>query len=71
MDLSYCYSVYTHCNVVPTCHYFSSLHSGLIPTYPYINLQDAKVTMLGLVPSIARAWKNTDCTAGFDWSTIR
>lgn len=34
-------------------------------------VQDAKVTMLGLVPSIARSWKSTDCTAGFDWSTIR
>lgn len=34
-------------------------------------VQDAKVTMLGLVPSIARTWKNTDCTAGLDWSTIR
>nr|CAB3456964.1 unnamed protein product [Digitaria exilis] len=36
-----------------------------------IVIPDAKVTMLGLVPSIARTWKNTDCTAGFDWSTIR
>uniref|UniRef100_A0A0D9XD96 4-coumarate--CoA ligase n=1 Tax=Leersia perrieri TaxID=77586 RepID=A0A0D9XD96_9ORYZ len=34
-------------------------------------VQDAKVTMLGLVPSIARSWKSTDCTAGFDWSNIR
>ncbi|WVZ64814.1 hypothetical protein U9M48_014284 [Paspalum notatum var. saurae] len=34
-------------------------------------VQDAKVTMLGLVPSIVRTWKNTDCTAGLDWSTIR
>ncbi|KAL6655936.1 hypothetical protein ACP70R_006762 [Stipagrostis hirtigluma subsp. patula] len=34
-------------------------------------VQDAKVTMLGLVPSIVRTWKNIDCTAGFDWSTIR
>jgi len=34
-------------------------------------VQDSKVTMLGLVPSIARTWKNTDCTAGFDWSSIR
>ncbi|XP_066399362.1 probable acyl-activating enzyme 17, peroxisomal isoform X2 [Miscanthus floridulus] len=34
-------------------------------------VQDAKVTMLGLVPSIARTWKNTDCTAGLDWSSIR
>ncbi|VAI32104.1 unnamed protein product [Triticum turgidum subsp. durum] len=34
-------------------------------------VQDAKVTMLGVVPSIVRTWKSTDCTAGFDWSTIR
>ncbi|XP_062199567.1 probable acyl-activating enzyme 17, peroxisomal [Phragmites australis] len=34
-------------------------------------VQDAKVTMLGVVPSIVRTWKTTDCTAGFDWSTIR
>ncbi|TVU09398.1 hypothetical protein EJB05_42870 [Eragrostis curvula] len=34
-------------------------------------VQDSKVTMLGVVPSIVRTWKNTDCTAGFDWSTIR
>uniref|UniRef100_A0A453KR05 AMP-dependent synthetase/ligase domain-containing protein n=1 Tax=Aegilops tauschii subsp. strangulata TaxID=200361 RepID=A0A453KR05_AEGTS len=34
-------------------------------------VQDAKVTMLGVVPSIVRTWKNTDCTAGFDWSNIR
>nr|CAD1826672.1 unnamed protein product [Ananas comosus var. bracteatus] len=34
-------------------------------------VQDAKVTMLGVVPSIVRAWKNTNCTGGLDWSTIR
>uniref|UniRef100_A0A0D9XDA0 4-coumarate--CoA ligase n=1 Tax=Leersia perrieri TaxID=77586 RepID=A0A0D9XDA0_9ORYZ len=34
-------------------------------------VQDAKVTILGLVPSIVRSWKSTDCTAGFDWSNIR
>ncbi|PKA65815.1 putative acyl-activating enzyme 17, peroxisomal [Apostasia shenzhenica] len=34
-------------------------------------VQDAKVTMLGVVPSIVRAWKNTNCTADLDWSTIR
>ncbi|KAJ6794858.1 putative acyl-activating enzyme 17, peroxisomal [Iris pallida] len=34
-------------------------------------VQDAKVTMLGVVPSIVRAWKNTNCTAGLNWSTIR
>ncbi|XP_020580354.1 probable acyl-activating enzyme 17, peroxisomal [Phalaenopsis equestris] len=34
-------------------------------------VQDAKVTMLGVVPSIARSWKNTNCTADLDWSNIR
>ncbi|KAJ0604440.1 putative acetate--CoA ligase [Helianthus annuus] len=33
--------------------------------------QDAKVTMLGVIPSIVRAWRTKNCTAGFDWSTIR
>ncbi|XP_042496096.1 cysteine-rich hydrophobic domain-containing protein 1-like [Macadamia integrifolia] len=33
--------------------------------------EDAKVTMLGVVPSLVRTWKNTNCTAGFDWSSIR
>ncbi|KMS97433.1 hypothetical protein BVRB_5g127130 [Beta vulgaris subsp. vulgaris] len=34
-------------------------------------VQDANVTMLGVVPSIVRAWKSTNCTAGYDWSCIR
>ncbi|XP_076881359.1 putative acyl-activating enzyme 17, peroxisomal [Bidens hawaiensis] len=34
-------------------------------------VQDAKVTMLGVIPSIVRAWRTKTCTAGFDWSTIR
>ncbi|XP_058112317.1 probable acyl-activating enzyme 17, peroxisomal [Magnolia sinica] len=34
-------------------------------------VQDAKVTMLGVIPSLVRAWKITNCTAGFDWSSIR
>ncbi|CAH9142654.1 unnamed protein product [Cuscuta epithymum] len=34
-------------------------------------VQDAKVTMLGVIPSIVRTWKTTNCTSGFDWSTIR
>lgn len=34
-------------------------------------VQDAKVTMLGVVPSIVRAWKTTNCTASYDWSSIR
>ncbi|KAB1218865.1 putative acyl-activating enzyme 17, peroxisomal [Morella rubra] len=35
------------------------------------SIQDAKVTMLGVIPSIVRAWKSTNCTAGYDWSAIR
>lgn len=34
-------------------------------------VQDAKVTMLGLVPSLARSWKRANCVAGLDWSSIR
>ncbi|KAI8018573.1 putative acyl-activating enzyme 17, peroxisomal [Camellia lanceoleosa] len=34
-------------------------------------VQDAKVTMLGVIPSIVRAWKTTNCTASYDWSAIR
>lgn len=34
-------------------------------------VQDAKVTMLGVIPSIVRAWKTTNCISGYDWSTIR
>mmetsp|Transcript_42051 Transcript_42051/g.109007 ORF Transcript_42051/g.109007 Transcript_42051/m.109007 type:complete len:655 (+) Transcript_42051:796-2760(+) len=31
----------------------------------------ARVTMLGLVPSIAKAWRTSDCMAGLDWGCIR
>lgn len=34
-------------------------------------VQDAKVTMLGLVPSIAAAWRSSGAAEGFDWSAIR
>ncbi|GMH21538.1 hypothetical protein Nepgr_023380 [Nepenthes gracilis] len=34
-------------------------------------VQDAKVTMLGVIPSIVRAWKSSNYTAGYDWSAIR
>ncbi|MBD1863203.1 AMP-binding protein [Trichocoleus sp. FACHB-46] len=34
-------------------------------------IQDAQVTMLGVVPSLVTAWKNTDCMKGLDWSTIK
>ncbi|CAK9147864.1 unnamed protein product [Ilex paraguariensis] len=34
-------------------------------------VQDAKVTMLGLIPSLVRAWKTANCTAGYDWTAVR
>ena len=32
---------------------------------------DAGVTMLGVVPSLVRAWKNTGCMKGLDWGGIK
>lgn len=34
-------------------------------------VQNACVTMLGVVPSLVRAWKNTGCMKGLDWSAIK
>jgi acetyl-CoA synthetase len=34
-------------------------------------VQDAGVTMLGVVPSLVRQWKISACNEGFDWSRIR
>ncbi len=34
-------------------------------------IQDAKVNMLGIVPSIVRAWKNKSNMEKFDWSNIK
>ncbi|GFP84518.1 probable acyl-activating enzyme 17 peroxisomal [Phtheirospermum japonicum] len=34
-------------------------------------VQDAKVTMLGVIPSIVRVWKGANSTASYDWSAIR
>ncbi len=34
-------------------------------------VQDARVTMLGLVPSLVNTWKATSCMQGLDWSTIK
>ncbi|MDM9379745.1 AMP-binding protein [Chlorogloeopsis sp. ULAP01] len=34
-------------------------------------IQDACVTMLGLVPSLVSNWKTTACMQGFDWSAIK
>ena len=34
-------------------------------------VQDAGVTMLGVVPSLVRSWRANDVVAGLDWSAIR
>jgi acetyl-CoA synthetase len=34
-------------------------------------IQNAQVNMLGIVPSIVRAWKNTGIMEKFDWSAIK
>jgi acetyl-CoA synthetase len=34
-------------------------------------VQDIRATMLGLVPSLVRAWRNSGCLQGLDWSAIK
>ena len=34
-------------------------------------IQDTNVTMLGVVPSIVRNWKNSSCMEGFNWQSIK
>jgi acetyl-CoA synthetase len=34
-------------------------------------VQDAGVTMLGVVPSLVKIWKNTDCMKGLNWQSIK
>lgn len=34
-------------------------------------VERAKVTMLGVVPSLVKRWRSTDCLAGVDWRGIR
>ena len=34
-------------------------------------VQNAKVSMLGVVPTLVRSWKNTGCMHGLDWHAIR
>ena len=36
-----------------------------------IFVQNAKISMLGVVPTLVRAWKNTGCMHGLDWHAIR
>ena len=32
---------------------------------------DAEVTMLGVIPSLVKTWRATDCMRALDWSRIR
>jgi acetyl-CoA synthetase len=34
-------------------------------------VQQAKATMLGVVPSLVRTWRNTGCLEGVDWRTLK
>jgi len=34
-------------------------------------VQDARVTMLGVVPSLVKAWRADDCIEGLDWHAIK
>lgn len=34
-------------------------------------IQDAKVTMLGVVPTLIASWRQSECMQGFDWSAIK
>ncbi len=34
-------------------------------------IQDAQVTILGIVPSLVNTWKTTQCMRGLDWSAIK
>jgi acetyl-CoA synthetase len=34
-------------------------------------VQDARATVLGVVPSLVKAWRGGDCVDGLDWSGIR
>ncbi len=34
-------------------------------------VEDARVSILGVVPSLVRAWKETGCMQGLDWRTLK
>jgi acetyl-CoA synthetase len=49
-----------------------ALYDGAPTTRAYGQfIQDAGVTMLGVVPSLVSAWKASNCMHGLDWSTIK
>ncbi|CAI5979754.1 unnamed protein product [Closterium sp. NIES-64] len=49
-----------------------ALYNGSPLTHGFARfVQDARVTVLGVVPSLVRSWKASGCTDACDWSHIR
>jgi acetyl-CoA synthetase len=63
----------------PWLVYAALINRATIALYPDVPtgrgfgkfVQDAGVTMLGLVPSLVRSWRESGCMEGLDWSRIR
>ena len=63
----------------PWLIYASLINRGTIALYDGVPtgrdfgifVQEAKVNLLGVVPTLVRAWKNSECMKGLDWSAIR
>ena len=63
----------------PWLIYASLINRGTIALYDGVPterefgefVQNARVTMLGVVPSLVRSWKNTECMQGLDWGAIK
>ena len=49
-----------------------ALYDGMPTGRPFGEfVQNAQVTMLGLVPSLVRAWRDAECMKGLDWRRIK
>ncbi len=63
----------------PWLIYASLINRGTIALYDGVPtgrdfgifVQNAKVSMLGVVPTLVRAWRNSGCMQGLDWRAIR
>ncbi|RKX34756.1 MAG: AMP-dependent synthetase [Verrucomicrobia bacterium] len=63
----------------PWLIYAALINRATIALYPDVPtgrgfgafVRDAGVTMLGLVPSLVRSWRESGCMEGLDWSRIR
>ncbi|HEX9708476.1 MAG TPA: AMP-binding protein, partial [Candidatus Thermoplasmatota archaeon] len=49
-----------------------ALHTGAPNTRDFcLFVEEARVTMLGVVPALVRAWRSQEATRGLDWSGLR